>query len=67
MAQRRRKRRWWDQTAITYLRRSARRKIRARHIAKRLRRTEGAVRQKAFALGLSLETREINNSVWLGG
>jgi hypothetical protein len=35
----------------------ARRKTPAPKIARRLRRTEGATRQKAFAIGLSLESR----------
>jgi hypothetical protein len=35
----------------------ARKKTPAAKIAKALKRTEGATRQKAFSLGLSLETR----------
>jgi hypothetical protein len=35
----------------------ARKKTPVRKIAKKLRRTEGATRQKAFSMGLSLDTR----------
>jgi len=35
----------------------ARKKTRAARIAKTLKRSEGATRQKAFALGLSLDSR----------
>jgi hypothetical protein len=35
----------------------ARKKTKASQIAKRLRRTEGATRQKAFSIGLSLDSR----------
>jgi hypothetical protein len=35
----------------------ARKKTPARKIAKKLRRTESATRQKAFSLGLSLDSR----------
>jgi hypothetical protein len=35
----------------------ARRKTRSASIARTLKRTEGATRQKAFSLGLSLDTR----------
>ena len=35
----------------------ARKKTRAGRIAKQLKRTEGATRQKAFTLGLSLDAR----------
>lgn len=51
------KRRGWSSSDIRTLREGARRKVAAPKIAKRLKRTEGATRQKAFAIGLSLETR----------
>jgi hypothetical protein len=35
----------------------ARKKTRAAQIAKKLRRTEGATRQKAFSIGISLDSR----------
>jgi hypothetical protein len=35
----------------------ARKKTKASQIAKKLRRTEGATRQKAFSIGLSLDSR----------
>jgi hypothetical protein len=35
----------------------ARKKTKASQIAKRLKRTEGATRQKAFSIGLSLDSR----------
>lgn len=50
------KRRPWDKTDIRFLKVHAR-KTRAPSIAKHLRRTEGALRQKAFQLGVSLDTR----------
>ena len=52
----RRKRRPWLASDIRQLRTMAR-KTSARAIGRRLRRTEGAVRQKALGLGLSLDTR----------
>lgn len=52
-----RKRRPWKSEEVHALRQSARRKTGVRRIAKRLQRTENAIRQKAFFLGLSLETR----------
>jgi len=39
------------------LKKLAGKRTRAAKIARTLRRTEGATRQKAFSLGLSLETR----------
>lgn len=49
--------RHWEAEDVRELKQSARRKVGATRIARRLKRTEGAVRQKAFSLGLSLETR----------
>lgn len=54
------RRRMWKNREVRYLKSGARRQITARKMARRLRRTEGAVRQKAFAIGLSLETRNIS-------
>lgn len=55
---RKNKRRAWRAEDLKMLRSRARNKIPASRIAEDLRRTEGAVRQKAFELGLSLETRD---------
>ena len=51
------KRRAWTSRDIRTLKRLAGKKTRAANIARSLRRTENATRQKAFSLGLSLETR----------
>lgn len=51
------RRRPWETSELRELKQSARRKVGALRIAKRLKRTQGAIRQKAFTLGLSLETR----------
>jgi hypothetical protein len=51
------KRRAWTSVQVRELKTLARKKVGAGKIAKRLKRTEGATRQKAFSLGLSLETR----------
>jgi hypothetical protein len=51
------KRRSWTTADVRTLKTLARKKTRASKIAKKLKRTEGATRQKAFSLGLSLETR----------
>lgn len=48
---------YWSPSDIRSMRAMARRKTPAPKIARRLRRTEGATRQKAFAIGLSLESR----------
>jgi len=42
----------------------ARKKTPARKIAKSLRRSEGATRQKAFSLGLSLDSRAWRTKAW---
>ncbi len=52
------KRRSWDNDDIRELKALARKKTPAPTIARKLRRTEGATRQKAFSIGLSLETRK---------
>jgi len=57
MAKRKKKRRAWTSSELRELKKMARRKTRASQIAKKLRRTEGATRQKAFSIGLSLDSR----------
>ena len=49
------KRRSWTSSDVRTLKTMARRKTGAASIARTLKRTEGATRQKAFSLGLSLE------------
>jgi hypothetical protein len=51
------KRRAWTAKELRALKKLAAKRTRAANIARTLRRTEGATRQKAFSLGLSLETR----------
>jgi hypothetical protein len=51
------KRRAWTAADIRDLKTGARKKTTAGKIAKSLKRTEGATRQKAFSLGLSLDSR----------
>jgi hypothetical protein len=57
MAKRKKKRRAWTSSELRELKMMARKKTRASQIAKKLRRTEGATRQKAFSIGLSLDSR----------
>jgi hypothetical protein len=57
MAKRKKKRRAWTSVEVRDLKTMARKKTRASAIAKKLRRTEGATRQKAFSIGLSLDSR----------
>jgi hypothetical protein len=52
-----RKRVAWNAGHVRTLKAMAKRKRPAGAIAKALKRTEGATRQKAFSLGLSLDTR----------
>jgi len=52
-----RRRRTWTAKDVRNLKKLAAKRTRAANIARTLRRTEGATRQKAFSLGLSLETR----------
>ncbi len=52
-----RKRRSWESSDVNTLKKLARAKVPAKRIAKKLRRSEGATRQKAFSIGLSLESR----------
>lgn len=51
------KRRAWTPQQVREMKIMAKNKRPAAKIAKRLHRTEGATRQKAFSIGLSLETR----------
>lgn len=53
----RKKRRAWTAADVKSLKSMAGKKAPAGRIAKTLKRTEGATRQKAFSLGLSLDTR----------
>lgn len=50
------KRRAWTVPEVRDLKKMARRKP-VRTIARQLRRSEGATRQKAFSLGVSMDTR----------
>ena len=52
-----RKRVTWSADQVRTLKSMAKKKTSAVKIAKALKRTEGATRQKAFSLGLSLDTR----------
>jgi hypothetical protein len=51
------KRRVWTPAQVRDLKTMARKKTPAGKIAKKLKRTEGATRQKAFSIGLSLDSR----------
>ena len=51
------KKRAWTSVQVRELKSLARKKTPAGTIAKSLKRTEGATRQKAFSLGLSLDSR----------
>jgi hypothetical protein len=57
MARKNSKRREWTKTDIRELKALARGKTPAVKIARSLKRTEGATRQKAFSLGVSLDSR----------
>jgi hypothetical protein len=57
MAKRKKKRRAWTSSELRELKTMSRKKTKASQIAKKLNRTEGATRQKAFSIGLSLDTR----------
>ncbi len=50
-------RRAWTTDHVRTLKALARKKTTAARIAKTLKRTEGATRQKAFSIGLSLDSR----------
>jgi hypothetical protein len=51
------KRRAWDDADVRELKALAKKKTPAAKIAKTLKRSEGATRQKAFSMGLSLDSR----------
>jgi len=57
MAKKASKRREWTKQDVRDLKAHARQKTPAAKIARALKRTEGATRQKAFSLGVSLDTR----------
>jgi len=57
MAKRAKKRRAWTSAEVRDLKSLAKKKTTASQIAKKLKRTEGATRQKAFSIGLSLDSR----------
>jgi len=57
MVKRAKKRRAWTSGEVRELKTMAKRKTPASRIAKKLKRTEGATRQKAFSIGLSLDSR----------
>ena len=56
------KRRAWTSVQVRELKTLARKKVPAGKIAKSLKRTEGATRQKAFSIGLSLALARVNKS-----
>jgi len=51
------KRREWTSVQVRELKSLAKKKTPAGRIAKKLKRSEGATRQKAFSIGLSLDSR----------
>ena len=51
------KRREWTASDVRTLKTLAKKKTRVANIARTLKRTEGATRQKAFSMGLSLDAR----------
>jgi hypothetical protein len=57
MANSKSRRREWTKSDIRELKSLARTKTPAGRIARALKRTEGATRQKAFSLGVSLDSR----------
>ena len=57
MAKKLEKRRAWTVAEVRGLKAMAKTQTPARRIAKKLKRTEGATWQKAFSIGLSLESR----------
>ncbi len=57
MAKMKKKRRAWTAAEVRDLKAMAKKKTTAGQIAKKLKRTEGATRQKAFSIGLSLNSR----------
>ena len=57
MAKMKKKRRAWTAAEVRDLKAMAKKKTTAAQIARKLKRTEGATRQKAFSIGLSLNSR----------
>jgi hypothetical protein len=57
MAKKVKKRRAWTAEQVRTLKTMARQKKTASRIAQTLKRTEGATRQKAFSMGVSLDSR----------
>ena len=57
MAKRASKRRSWTAADVRDLKSAARKKTPAGKIVRKLKRSEGATRQKAFSIGLSLNSR----------
>jgi hypothetical protein len=57
MAKMKKKRRAWTAAEVRDLKAMAKKKTTAGQIAKKLKRTEGATRQKAFSIGVSLDSR----------
>jgi hypothetical protein len=57
MAKKPTKRRTWTPEHLRTLKTLAKKKTHAAKIAKALKRSEGATRQKAFSMGLSLDSR----------
>jgi len=51
------KKRAWTAVQVRDLKSLAKKKVPAKRIAKTLKRSEGATRQKAFSIGLSLDSR----------
>ena len=61
MAKRNSKRRSWTASEVRELKSAARKKTPARKIARNLKRSEGATRQKAFSIGLSLDSARLKS------
>ncbi len=61
MAKKSKKRRAWTAVEVRELKAMARKKTPAGRIAKKLKRYEGATRQKAFSIGLSLDSRSYSH------
>jgi hypothetical protein len=51
------KRREWTTAQVRTLKTLAKRKTKAARIARTLKRSEGATRQKAFSIGMSMDSR----------
>ena len=60
------KRRAWTKAQVRTLKTLAKRKTKAASIARTLKRSEGATRQKALSMGLSLDSRaRFSKSCWV--